>query len=74
MPTFEKSEYSGRLAQTKARMEANGIEVLEPNMTIHMIPGVWFDDWGIEISECVHVTETGAAPLADFPRKLFVKN
>ncbi len=47
--------------------------VLEPNMTIHMIPGVWFDDWGIEISECFRVTETGPETLADFPRKLFVK-
>ncbi len=46
--------------------------VLEPNMTIHMIPGVWFDDWGIEISECFRVTETGAETLAAFPRKLFV--
>jgi len=47
--------------------------VLEPNMTLHMIPGVWFDDWGIEISECFLVTETGAEPLADVPRELFVK-
>ncbi len=47
--------------------------VLEPNMTIHMIPGVWFDDWGIEISECFQVTESGARPLADVPRQLFVK-
>lgn len=47
--------------------------VLEPNMTLHMIPGVWFDDWGIEISECFRVTETGAEPLADVPRELFVK-
>ena len=47
--------------------------VLEPNMTIHMIPGVWFDDWGIEISECFQVTENGARPFADVPRQLFVK-
>ena len=47
--------------------------VLEPNMTLHMIPGVWFDDWGIEISECFRVTETGAEPLADVPRALHVK-
>ena len=47
--------------------------VLEPNMTIHMIPGVWFDDWGIEISECFQVTESGARPFADVPRRLFVK-
>ncbi len=46
---------------------------LQPNMTIHMIPGVWLDDWGIEISECFRVTESGSKTLADFPRELFVK-
>jgi Xaa-Pro dipeptidase len=46
---------------------------LQPNMTIHMIPGVWLDDWGIEISECFRVTESGSETLANFPRELFVK-
>ncbi len=46
--------------------------VLEPNMTFHVIPGIWMDDWGIEISECIHVTESGARRFTDFPRKLFV--
>lgn len=47
--------------------------VLAPNMTFHMIPAIWMDDWGIEISECFRVTEQGSEPFADFPRKLFVK-
>jgi ectoine hydrolase len=47
---------------------------LRPNMTLHMIPGVWMDDWGIEISECFRVTESGAEPFCNFPRKLFVKD
>jgi len=47
--------------------------VLEPDMTLHVIPGVWLDDWGIEISECIHITENGAQPFCDFPRELFVK-
>jgi Xaa-Pro dipeptidase len=46
---------------------------LQANMTIHVIPGIWQDDWGIEISECIRITETGAEPLCDFPRRLFVK-
>ncbi|MFQ5544342.1 MAG: M24 family metallopeptidase, partial [Acidiferrobacterales bacterium] len=46
---------------------------LQPDMTIHMIPGVWLDDWGIEISECFRVTESGSETLANFPRELFVK-
>jgi ectoine hydrolase len=47
--------------------------VLEPNMVFHMIPGVWFDDYGIEISESFRVTEDGAEVLADVPRELIVK-
>ncbi len=47
---------------------------LKANMTLHMIPGVWMDDWGIEISECFRVTDRGAEPFCNFPRKLFVKD
>lgn len=47
---------------------------LQPNMVLHMIPAVGFGDYGIEISESVKVTETGAEVLADFPRELIVKD
>jgi Xaa-Pro dipeptidase len=47
---------------------------LKPNMTLHIIPGIWMDDWGFEISECFRVTETGAETFANFPRQLFVKD
>ena len=46
---------------------------LRPDMTLHMIPGVWMDDWGIEISECFRVTETGAQRFAEVPQDLVVK-
>lgn len=46
---------------------------LRPNMVFHMIPGVWFDEYGIEISESFVVTEDGAEVLADVPRELIVK-
>ena len=55
-------------------LRAGDKTVLEPNMTIHFMPGIWMDDWGIEISECFRVTETGAETFCDFPRKLFVKD
>jgi len=42
-------------------------------MTIHLMPGLWKDDWGIEISECFRVTETGCETFCDFPRPLYVK-
>ena len=47
--------------------------VLQPNMTMHMIPGIWLDNHGVEISEAFRVTETGCETLANFPRQLFVK-
>lgn len=48
--------------------------MMQPNMTIHLMPGLWQDDWGIEISEPFRVTETGAEPLCNVPRPLFVKD
>jgi len=47
--------------------------VLEPNMTFHFMPALWFDDWGLEITESFVITETSAETLANVPRKLFVK-
>ena len=46
--------------------------VLEPDMTFHMIPGIWTDEFGVEISETFRVTDDGAETLADFDRDLFV--
>ena len=45
--------------------------VLEEGMTFHMIPGLWEDDFGVELSETFRVTSAGAETLADFPRELF---
>lgn len=47
--------------------------VLQPNMVFHMIPGIWLDTYGIEVSETFRVTETGVEVLANVDRKLFIK-
>ena len=47
---------------------------LRPGMTIHLMPGIWLDDWGVEISEPFRITETGAETFCNFPRDLFVKD
>jgi len=47
--------------------------VLEPNMAFHLIPGLWTKDWGLHISQCFRVTESGHEALTAFPRQLFVK-
>ncbi|WP_432471497.1 ectoine hydrolase DoeA [Amphritea sp. HPY] len=47
--------------------------LLEPGMTFHFMPGLWLDDWGIETTESIVITETGVEVLCDYPRQLFVK-
>jgi Xaa-Pro aminopeptidase len=48
--------------------------VLEPNMTFHFMPGIWMDDWGVEISEPFRVTPGGGEPFANVRRELIVKD
>ena len=47
--------------------------VLQPGMSFHFMPGIWQDDWGLEITESILITDTGVEALANTPRKLFVK-
>jgi ectoine hydrolase len=47
--------------------------VLVPNMTIHVMPGIWLDSYGFECSEPIRVTETGRETFVDFKRNLFIK-
>ena len=48
--------------------------VLEANMTFHFMPAIWMEDWGLEITEPIRITESGPAEcLCDRPRKLYVK-
>ena len=56
-------------------LRAEDQSVLEPGMTFHFMPGLWMDDWGLEITETILIRENGAAEcLCDRPRKLFVKD
>ncbi|MFT5258987.1 MAG: Xaa-Pro aminopeptidase [Saprospiraceae bacterium] len=48
--------------------------VMQQNMVVHVMLGMWLDDWGMEISETVAVTENGAACLTQFPRGVHVVN
>ncbi len=48
--------------------------VLEPGMTFHFMPGLWMEDWGLEITESILIRENAPAEtFCDRPRKLFVK-
>ncbi len=47
--------------------------VLQPNMTFHCIPGMYYEDFGVSISEAFRVTETGCETFARYPRELILK-
>ncbi len=48
-------------------------KVLEPNMTLHFMPALWLDDGGLELSETILITPTGAECLCRTPRQLVIK-
>ncbi|WP_187429764.1 Ectoine hydrolase [Roseobacter fucihabitans] len=47
--------------------------VLQPGMTFHFMPALWLEDGGLEITEPIFITETGAECLCTTPRELVVK-
>ncbi len=47
--------------------------VLQEGMCFHLIPAIWQEDWGLEISESFLVTAQGAEPFCRVPRRLLVK-
>ncbi len=47
--------------------------LLQPGMTFHFMTGLWMDDWGLEITESIVITDDAPEILANVPRKLFVK-
>ena len=49
--------------------------VLQADMTFHFMPGLWTDDWGLEITEPLLVRGDGPAKcLANVPRGLHIKS
>ncbi len=49
--------------------------VLEPGMTFHFMPGLWLEDWGLEITESIVIAENGPAQcFCNRPRKMFIKD
>jgi ectoine hydrolase len=48
--------------------------VLQPGMTFHFMPGLWMDNWGLEITESILIRDSGPAePFCSVERQLFVK-
>lgn len=43
------------------------------NAVVHIILGMWMADWGMEVSETIHVRASDAVCLTQFPREVLVK-
>ena len=56
-----------------ASLRPGDMTVLQPNMVFHCIPGVYYPDFGISISQCFRVTETGCERMSSFPFELIQK-
>ncbi len=41
--------------------------VLKPNMALHLIPGIWYDEVGFELDASIIITENGYEPLFTYP-------
>ena len=65
--------YPPNWADHTASLRENDTTVMEPNMTFHLMLGMWMEGWGFELSDTFRVTETGHEVFANFPRQLFVK-
>ncbi|WP_079477718.1 M24 family metallopeptidase [Halobacillus salinus] len=48
--------------------------VLQTNMTFHLIPALWFNTDGIEISETFRVTDTGIERFTTYPQNLLIRD
>jgi Xaa-Pro dipeptidase len=46
--------------------------IVPQNAVVHVILGMWMDDWGMELSETLHVTGTGCVRLCGFPQHVHV--
>lgn len=56
-------------------LRAEDESILQPGMTFHFMPGLWMQDWGLEITESILIREDGPAEtFCDRPRQLFVKS
>jgi ectoine hydrolase len=63
---------TGAWIERTASLMAGDTTVLEPNMTFHLVLGMWAHDHGFMFSETVAVTDQGYEELAPFDRELIV--
>lgn len=53
-------------------LRPNEPTIIEANSVIHVMLGMWFDDWGMELSETVLVKPTGNECLTNVSRGVYI--
>ncbi|OED34878.1 ectoine hydrolase DoeA [Chromatiales bacterium (ex Bugula neritina AB1)] len=66
--------YSPDWGEHTVSLRGDDTTVLAPNMTLHVMLGMWMDDWGMELSETVAITDNGVECLTQFARDVQVVN
>jgi len=46
--------------------------MIEKNMVLHVVLGMWMEGWGLELSETLAIQERNCEPITNFPRDLHV--
>lgn len=64
--------YSPDWGEHTVSLRADEKTSLETNMTLHIMLGMWLENWGMELSETVVVTNDGAECLTQFNRAIHV--
>jgi ectoine hydrolase len=65
--------YPPNWGERTASFRPGDTTVLEPNMTFHLLGGIWLGSFGYELSETIRVSEDGVESLTGFERRLFVR-
>lgn len=47
--------------------------VIKPNMVLHLIPGIWYEDVGFEVDATIRITDSGNQSLYNYPIELITK-
>ena len=64
--------YSPDWGEHTVSLRAGEQTIIEENMVLHVMLGMWLDDWGMEISETVAVTGNSVECLTRFERGVHV--
>lgn len=53
-------------------LRAGDVTELQPGMVFHFMPALWLEDGGIELTETIEITQTGARRICDTPTGIAV--